>query len=45
MAITSELQLLRRNENMRNYVTKLLRGTKKNRNYVTLWRIRMENSL
>jgi hypothetical protein len=25
---------------MRHYVTKLLRETKKNRNYVTLWRIR-----
>jgi hypothetical protein len=39
MAITSELRLLRRNKNMRNYVTKLLRETKKNRNCVTLWRI------
>ncbi len=39
MAITSELRLLRRNKNMRNYVTKLLRETKKNHNYVTLWRI------
>jgi hypothetical protein len=40
MAITSELRLLRRNKNMRNYVMKLLFETKKNRNYVTLWRIR-----
>jgi hypothetical protein len=39
MAITSELQLLRHNKNMGNYVKKLLRETKKNRNYVTLWRI------
>jgi hypothetical protein len=28
------------NKNMRNYVTKLLCETKRNRNYVTLWRIR-----
>jgi hypothetical protein len=40
MAITSELRLLRRNEKMQNSVSKLLRETKKNRNYVTLWRIR-----
>jgi hypothetical protein len=25
---------------LRNYITKLLRETKKNRNYVTFWRIR-----
>jgi hypothetical protein len=42
MAITSELRLLRRIKNMRNYVTKLLRETKKNSNYVTLWRIRIQ---
>jgi hypothetical protein len=40
MAITSELRLLQRNKNMQNYVTKLLSETKKNRYYVTLWRIR-----
>ncbi len=40
MAITSELRLLWRNNNLRNYVTKLLRETKKNRNYVTLLRSR-----
>jgi hypothetical protein len=40
MAISSELRLLQRNKNMRNSVSKLLRETKKNRNYVTLWRIR-----
>jgi hypothetical protein len=39
MAITSELRLLRCNRNMQNYVTKLLGETKKNRNYVTLYRI------
>jgi hypothetical protein len=42
MAITLELQLLRRNKNIQNYVTKLLRETKKNRNYITLWRIRIQ---
>jgi hypothetical protein len=42
MAIMSELRLLRCNKNMRNYVMKLLRETKKNRNYVTLWRIRIQ---
>jgi hypothetical protein len=40
MAITSKLWLLRRDKNMQNYVTKLLREPKKNRNYVTLRRIR-----
>jgi hypothetical protein len=25
---------------LQNYITKLLRETKKNRNYITLWRIR-----
>jgi hypothetical protein len=39
MDIRSELRLLRRNKNMRNYVTKLLREAKKNLNYVTSWRI------
>ncbi len=42
MAITSELRLLQRNKNIRNYVTKLLRETKKNRKYVTLWRIQIQ---
>ncbi len=42
MAITSELRLLQRNKNMRNYDTKLLRETKKNRNYVAFWRIRIQ---
>ncbi len=42
MAITSELRLLRRNKNMRNYVTKLLRITKKNRNFVTFWRTQIQ---
>jgi hypothetical protein len=42
MAITSELRLLQPNIIMRNYVTKLLRETKKNLNYVTLWRIRIQ---
>ncbi len=42
MAITSELRLLQRNKNIQNYVTKLLRETEKNRNYVTLWRIRIQ---
>jgi hypothetical protein len=27
---------------MRNYPTKLLRETKKDRNYVTLWKIRIQ---
>ncbi len=35
-----EITVVRRNKNMRNYVMKLLRETIKNRNYVTLWRIR-----
>jgi hypothetical protein len=39
MAITPELRLLRRNNNMRSYITKLLRETKKNHNYVILRRI------
>jgi hypothetical protein len=54
MAIPSELRLLQRNKNMRNYVAKLLCETKKSYNYVTLWRSRnqevkgvyiMENTL
>jgi hypothetical protein len=42
MAITSELRLLRRNKNMRTYDMKLFHETKKNRNYVTLWRIQIQ---
>jgi hypothetical protein len=42
MAILSKLRLLRRNKNIQNYITKLLLETKKNRNFVTLWRIRIQ---
>jgi hypothetical protein len=42
MAITSELRLLQRNKNIRNYVTKLFLKKNKNRNYVTLWQIRIQ---